>query len=370
MNNLSLSSKQDLFLFVEKEKFKKIFVLCGKKSFRKSGAQNILSPILKKKITHIYFKLFPYPEISELKDIIYSIKKFSPDLIIAIGGGAVIDYAKIAKVLEIGNNLAFDIKNSTYKIKNKNIKLLAVPTTAGTGAEVTPNAVIYINKIKYSVESEKLRPDYFFLIPDLVIDAPNKIKSSAGFDAIAQAIESLISKKSNNKSVDFAAKSLKISFKYYLEFIRSPNKENTSAMCLAAHLSGKAISISRTTAPHAVSYPFTSHFNISHGHAVSLTLNKFLKFNYENINLADCNFNLKQRYNILFELTGSQNINHLEQFLFDIQKKARLEGNFNKLGINIKKSYSKIITGINMQRLLNNPVRLKKNDVKIILFKN
>ncbi len=57
MNNLSLSSKQDLLLFVEREKFRKIFVLSGKKSFRKSGAQNILNPILKKKVTHIYFKL-------------------------------------------------------------------------------------------------------------------------------------------------------------------------------------------------------------------------------------------------------------------------------------------------------------------------
>ena len=369
MNDLSLFSKQDLFLFVKKEKFKKIFILCGKKSFKKSGAQNILSSILKEKHTYFYFKLSPYPEINELKKIIYSIKEFSPDLIISIGGGSVIDYAKIAKVLEAGNNLVSDIKNSSCKIKEKNIKLLAIPTTAGAGAEVTSSAVIYINKIKYSVESEKLKPDYFFLIPDLVIGAPKKIKSSAGFDAIAQAIESLISKKSNVKSVNFAKKSLKISLKYFLEFLKKPNQKNTSAMCLAANLSGKAINISRTTAPHAVSYPFTSHYNISHGHAVSLTLNKFLVFNYKNIDLANCNFNLKERYNILFELTGCKNINHFDHFLSHIQKEARLEDNFAKLRININKSYPKIIDGINMQRLSNNPIELKRKDLKKILFK-
>ena len=101
MNNFTLSSKHDLSIFIKKEKFKKIFVLCGKKSYKLSGAKNILNGILKQKITKYYFKYSPYPEIIELKNIIYSIRKFSPDLIIAVGGGSVIDYAKIANVLEI-----------------------------------------------------------------------------------------------------------------------------------------------------------------------------------------------------------------------------------------------------------------------------
>ena len=72
---------------------------------------------------------------------------------------------------------------------------------------------------------------------------------------------------------------LVISDEYYLDFLNKPNNENTSAMCLAANLSGEAINISKTTAPHSLSYPFTAYYNISHGHAVSLTLNKCLNFN-------------------------------------------------------------------------------------------
>ena len=106
-----------------------------------------------------------------------------------------------------------------------------------------------------------------------------------------------------------------------MEFLKNPNNDNTSAMCLAANLAGKAINISKTTAPHAVSYPFTSLFNISHGHAVSLTLNKFLKFNYKYMSLSNCDFNLKERYNLIFRLTGSENINYLDQFLVNIKKK-------------------------------------------------
>tara|TARA_Y100000590_G_scaffold29108_1_gene32572 strand:- start:1122 stop:2240 length:1119 start_codon:yes stop_codon:yes gene_type:complete len=370
MKNFSSSSTEDLSFFIKKEKFRKIFVLCGKKSYKASGAQNVINPILKKKNSKIYFKSFPYPVISELKKIISSIRKFSPDLIIAVGGGSVIDYAKIANVLENHSNLDYQIINTTYQIKKKFCKLLAIPTTAGSGAEVTSSSVIYINKIKYSVESDKLKPDFFFLIPEFVKSASAKIKSSTGFDAIAQAIESLISKQSNDKSVNFAKRSLEISLKYYLDFLKNPNNENTSAMCLAANLAGEAINISKTTAPHAVSYPFTSIYNISHGHAVSLTLNKFLKFNYENLKNSNCSFNLKSRYQTIFNLAGCGNINHLDQYLLEIKRKAKLEGNFKKLGINIKKDYRKIISGINKKRLINNPVKLEKKDINIILFKN
>jgi len=78
----------------------------------------------------------------------------------------------------------------------------------------------------------------------------------------------------------FAKQSLMLSFKNYLSYINKPTINNTFKMALAANLSGKAISITKTTAPHALSYPFTAHFNISHGHAVSLTLNDFMKLTF------------------------------------------------------------------------------------------
>ena len=367
MNKLSFSSTNELNVFLKEEKFKKILVICGEKSFKASGADKIFSNFLLKKNTEYYFKKFAYPDLKELEQIISLLKKFCPDLIIAVGGGSVLDYAKIANVLTNNQNLNQEISNSSYKIKKKFTKLVAIPTTAGSGAEVTSNAVIYINKIKYSVEGAELKPDFFFLIPELVIGASNKIKASAGFDAIAQAMESLISKKSSDKSVSFAEKSLNISLKYYLDFLKKPSYENTSAMCLAANLSGEAISISKTTAPHAVSYPFTSIYNVSHGHAVSLTLNKFLRFNYLNMQKASCNFNLKNRYKTIFNVTKTNDIETFDKYLKNLKKEAKLENNFINLGIDINKDYSKIISGVNVLRLSNNPVELKKEDIKKII---
>ena len=370
MRSLSLSVEQNLTKFLKEKKFEKIFILCGKKSYVMSGAKRMLNRCLRNKITKYYYKCSSYPEIFELKRIILCLRKFSPDLMIAVGGGSVLDYAKMANVLEITDNLDKQIINDSYPIKKKLTKLIAIPTTAGSGAEVTSNAVIYINKIKYSLENKLIKPDYFFLIPELVINASKKIKSSAGYDTIAQAVESLISKKSTSQSIIFAKKSLNISVKYYLDYLKKPNFENTSAMCFAANLSGKAINISKTTAPHAVSYPFTSLFNISHGHAVSLTLEKFLKFNFINSRKANCNFDLNLRFKSIFDIFGVKNINELEFFIIEMKKKAKLESNFDKLKIKLNLNLDKILSGINVHRLKNNPIDLNIKDIKTILLRS
>jgi alcohol dehydrogenase len=369
MNDLFLSTKQDLQKFIDNKSFEKILVIAGSKSFDLSGLREFFSSTKKKNI-NFFFKKNSYPDYDELVKIINTIKIISPDLIIAAGGGSVIDYAKIANAVHLNNNLQNEIKNSSCKLSKQKRKLLAIPTTAGSGAEVTSNAVIYINGVKYSVEGALIKPDFFFLIPEFINGASKKIKASAGFDAIAQSIESLMSKKSNKKSVSFAKRSLDLSLNYFIKFLSNPSHENTCAMSLAANLSGEAISISKTTAPHAVSYPFTSLFNISHGHAVSLTINKFMILNYKNLHSSEVNFDLKERFKILFDVTKSNNINEFDLFLKQIKKEANLECNFEKLGIDIKLSVSKILEDINNQRLSNNPVKVDKEIVKKILLES
>ena len=94
-------------------------------------------------------------------------------------------------------------------------------------------------------------------------------------------------------------------------------------MLIASNLAGKAINISKTTAPHAVSYPFSTLFGISHGHAVSLTFEKFLFFNYQNINFSSSNFNLKKRYQIIFKSFNVKNINELCNKIKFIKKQIK-----------------------------------------------
>tara|TARA_X000000950_G_scaffold289544_1_gene415309 strand:- start:13318 stop:14433 length:1116 start_codon:yes stop_codon:yes gene_type:complete len=363
----NISSKGDFERFITKESFKKIFILTGKNSYFKSGAAKLIGIYFKNKNTKFYFKINSIPEISELKDITKNIKKFKPDLIVAVGGGSVMDYAKIANVMAQDAITNKSIINADYKLNKGFAKLAAIPTTAGSGAEVTANAVIYINSKKYSVEGSSIKPDYFFLIPQLLLNSSKKLKASSGFDAISQAIESIISTRSNKISLKHAKLSLNLSSKNYLNFVKKKSLSASNKMSLAAYYSGEAISISKTTAPHAISYPFTSYFGISHGHAVSLTLEKFLKFNYLNKSKSTCNFDLEKRYNIIFKILNVKNIFELESFLKSLKRNAQLEQSFKTLKINLKDDFPKIAGGVNLLRLKNNPVPLSKKDLKKIL---
>ena len=364
-----ISSSEDVLKFVNDRGFKKIFVLCGKKSFVNSGAENLLKKIKNSKVK-LSYKKSEIPILEELIEIIKEIQNFKPDLFLAIGGGAVIDYAKIVNVVDIREDLADLIVNYKYPFNKKYTKLAVIPTTAGSGAEVTSNAVIYVDGIKHSFESELLLPDHFFLVPEFLISAPNKIKASAGFDAIAQALESLVSRKSSDKSVEYASKSLRVSVNSFISFINDPNMKNATEMSIASNLAGKAISISKTTAPHATSYPFTSLFNISHGHAVGLFFEKFFKFNYEHLNKSETSFDLNERFNLIFKLFDVSDINSFNSKISSIKKQAKLEDDLTKLNIDIIKSSDDVLKGINLLRLGNNPVKIDGKDILKIISKS
>lgn len=365
-----INTLEDINKFISDKSFKKIFILCGKKSFNNSGAEKFFKNLIIRKDIKFFFKNSEFPILDELIKIINEVKNFKPNLILAIGGGSVIDYAKIANVVEVRSDLTELITKYSYPFKKKYTKLAVIPTTAGSGAEVTSNAVIYVNNIKYSFESDMLIPDNFFLIPEFLISAQSKIKASAGFDAIAQALESLISKRSNEQSVEYASRSLNISIKNFISFVNNPNLKNASEMSIAANLAGKAISISKTTLPHATSYPFTSLFHISHGHAVSLFFENFFNFNYKNLARSEASFDLNQRYNLIFKLLNVKDINEFISKISILKKEANLETDLFKLNIDIKKNSKKIIQGINLLRLGNNPVGIDEKEIYEIISNN
>ena len=141
-----------------------------------------------------FFKENDYPEINELKAFISAIDLFKPDVILSVGGWGSFRSSKIGNSLCLENNYVDKIKKGTLSITKKFTKVIAIPTTAGSGAEVTSNAVLYIDKIKYSIEGKNIKPDYAFVDPELVMSLPNSLSASSGFDAMSQAIESLFSK--------------------------------------------------------------------------------------------------------------------------------------------------------------------------------
>ncbi|WP_197433581.1 iron-containing alcohol dehydrogenase [Bradyrhizobium sp. CCH5-F6] len=196
--------------------------------------------------------------------------------IVAIGGGHVIDTAKI---LSLGEPDAA-ILESKIAAKDDLVRrspLLAVPTTHGSGSEATPFAVVYINRIKFSVDHPTLCPDAAVLDPDLILSMPDADLASSGLDAIAQAIEAVLSVRGNARTTALALQSLALSWRALPDFRRTRSKPQAQQMLTAAHLAGLAIAQTRTTIPHALSYHLTAYHGLQHGHAVSLSMANYLE---------------------------------------------------------------------------------------------
>ena len=117
-----ITSKENLLRFLDDKNFKKILIITGYNSYKKSNAEKLLKNIVTKKKINFYFKESFLPNLHELKKIYSYYKKINPDLIIAIGGGAVLDYAKIVNILDDLTNIEKKIKKYSYPIKRKNCK--------------------------------------------------------------------------------------------------------------------------------------------------------------------------------------------------------------------------------------------------------
>jgi alcohol dehydrogenase class IV len=353
-----------LKFFLESKKIKNILIITGQKSFNFSGFKKLEIYKKFKSIMTILYKKNKIPEIQELEYLIKKINIINPDLIIALGGGCVIDYAKLANGLYNIKNLKKKIKSSTLKVNSKKTKILAIPTTAGSGAEVTKFSVIYINKIKYSVEHNFLKPDFFSLIPKLVVNSSKIIRSSSGFDAIAQASESIFSKKANIRSLKYSSKSLRYSIKSFLEFVNNPNLHNATQMLRAANFSGKAINIARTNAPHALSYLFTIKFKIPHGIAVSIFFIEIMNLYYSTANKIN-NKNLIKKFDLFFKLIKQNNFqgfnNLFNKFFIQSGIKNYLDNSLKKFKYPNKANFY-----YNLNRLKNAPIKILKKDIKIL----
>ena len=169
-----------------------------------------------------------------------------------------------------------DLLMDSSFIENKGVPLVAVPSTAGTGSEATHFAVIYKENVKYSIAHPYLLPNCAIVDAQFTFELPPYITACSGFDALCQAIESFWSVQASEISKGYAREAIIKIRENLLNSIRESNQKSRQQMAHAALLSGKAINITKTTAPHAISYPFTSLYKISHGHAVSLSLEKFI----------------------------------------------------------------------------------------------
>ena len=261
-----------------------------------------------------------------------------PDVILSIGGGSVLDIAKLVRHYAAEKGLF--------------IPLWAIPTTSGTGAEATHFAVVYREGKKCSVEADDILPDVVMLYPPFTYNNDAYLTACTGFDAVAQAIESYWAKGANEESRSYSVKAINLLWKQLPLLLQKNTEELRDEVAEGAYWAGRAINISKTTAPHAFSYAFTSYYGYPHGHAVALTFPFFLHLN-----------GTLELYREL-GMSPSEAIKNMEEYITTLGLSLTL---FPEVDIH------DTLQKVNIQRLENNPINVTPEvvkDLELYLAKN
>jgi alcohol dehydrogenase class IV len=209
----------------------------------------------------------------------------SPDLdaIIGIGGGSALDTAKAMAVLLHNKKPAIEYRGFN-RMTEKVLPIIAIPTTAGTGSEITPNAsfVDAVAKKKLGINGEAVRPRYAFLDADLTLSCPLRPTVSAAADSIVHAVEAYVAKKSNPMAKLFAAEGIKRVF-HSLPLVANnlQDIDHREEVMLGAFMAGVALMNSGTGPAAALSYPLGVHFKVPHGIGGAIFLPKVIHHNIE-----------------------------------------------------------------------------------------
>ncbi len=212
-----------------------------------------------------------------------------PDRIVAIGGGSVIDTAKAISAMAaydwpIAIDRLYDgIHTKSYQQLGTGIPILAVPTTAGTGAEMTMWGTVWdmVHSQKYSVEAPWLYPEDAWVVPELTVSMSQRLTLSTGLDALSHAVEAYWSTRSNPVVRALARDAVSLIAANLRGALDNPESlPHREGMMRGALFAGLAFSNTRTTACHGLSYPMTIRWGIEHGFAVAMTLPEVLLLNW------------------------------------------------------------------------------------------
>lgn len=207
----------------------------------------------------------------------------APDALIAIGGGSVLDAAKLFAVM-LTNDTPLKELLGIDKVKFPGKPMVLVPTTSGTGSEVTPNAIVTLpdEELKIGVVSRHLIPSLVILDPLLTLSLPKPITAATGMDAFTHALESFISTKANPVSDAFALESMRLISGSIVAACEQPeNIEARGDMLLGSMYGGLALTAAGTAAVHALAYPLGGKFHVTHGVANAMLLPHVMAFNLD-----------------------------------------------------------------------------------------
>ena len=357
---------------IAKEKSQKIVVFSDE-GIKATGLLDILTGQLEE--TGIQYHVFtdckPEPTYGQVEAVVDMVQGQECDLIIGLGGGSVMDAAKLASVLKGASYTIKDLMNDPSQAEKK-VKTVMIPTTCGTGSEATCNAIVAVpeEKSKKGIVNDNMIPDYVILDAQMIAKLPKAIVAATGVDALAHVVECFTSKKATPFSDSYALEGAKLIFANIREAYNNPdNMDAKNKMLIGAYYGGIAITGSGTTAVHALSYPLGGKFHIAHGVSNAILFAHVMKFNKDAC--AERLAVLCDAINPAYaQKTVTEKADYVIEQIADIVKVTNIPTDLTQYGVTMDDLEFLVTAGSQQQRLLvNNMKELSLDDIRNIYLK-
>ena len=365
--------REELNSFFQGYSFKRVFLVAGK-SFSKLPIGKEIEEIFSDLgISSYHFSAFQAnPRLEEVEAGIDAYSAFQGDSILAVGGGSALDTAKCIKLFA---GLSKEQSYLEQEFRENDIPLLVYPTTAGTGSESTPFAVIYKGGEKCSVEHESIYPKYRIEDARSLRSLPMYQKKVTLLDALSHAMEAIWSKYSNEDSRAYGQKSISLILTNYKAYLSLENKNDAKvqgkassaedpsqsvleSIAEAANLAGKAIAVTKTTAGHALSYKLGSIYQLPHGLATAMVNRALYPFMCREKSRMIHPENLLFLAKCFLAETEEEGVKRYREILEDLEIIPTLSVKVGDL--------ENLVAAVNPERLSNHPIALREEDIRLL----
>ena len=350
-------------LFMEKS-WKRVFLVAGKSFLRLPIGQDLEEIFSDLDLRTYHFSAFQAnPLLEDVEKGIEAFSAFQGDVILAVGGGSALDTAKCIKLF---SGLSKDKSYLEQEYTENGIPLLTHPTTAGTGSESTPYAVIYKAGEKCSVEHESIYPRYRIEDARSLKTLPLFQKKATLLDALSHAMEAIWSKYSNEDSRSYGKEAISLILKHYKAYLMQDSEAEprvvaeaeSEAIAEASNLAGKAIAVTRTTAGHALSYKLGSLYQLPHGLATAVVNRSLYPFMCKEKNRMTASENLLFLAKCFQGKTEEEGVRRYQAFLEELEILPSLHAGEGDL--------ESLVNSVNVERLSNHPISLTKEDIRLL----
>ncbi len=343
---------------IEEYGYKKGVLVCSS-TLKNNGVAKQITDSCNGKIVAVFSDIRPNPTTENVNECVKVLRKYHADFAVALGGGSPMDCCKAACAVALGDDFIESYHTGGKKISaDEVIPMFALPTTSGTGSEITNISVLtdLSKNVKSTMNDPLMYPKVAIVDPALTLSVPPKVTASTGLDVLSHALESVWSVLHQPICESCSVHATKLVFEWlYKAYCEPDNLKAREKMAEASIVAGVAFSNPRTAGSHACSFPLTNLYGVPHGEACAMTLDFFTRYNAEAEN---------GRLNHFARSCGFSDAYAMADAITELKKKMGMSCTLAEIGV---KSTEEIdtLTEMSMTPLMErNMIPLSYNDIK------